>query len=246
MLIAIDGTGGGPWKMSPLDGSLPPEERSYDTSMKDSFIHHLVRNYIGKGDSLYFRGPTMLGSECSLILGACMAKAAIALKQNDTVHLAGYSRGGAIAIALAQEIRRTFSSAMIPVLALFDAVDREMAFKNVRIIPGNVAFAFHARRDPLTNSRTSFGNCGLNAESPCRLETLTFMTTHGGMGGVPLTGRRVFDSIQTITENFPSITLGATTYGGVSRWVGPAMEKQQSQLVHRWMWAKLRKRGIVS
>jgi hypothetical protein len=109
-------------------------------------------------------------------------------------------------------------------MALFDAVDEERMFGDLRTIPGNVDCAFHARRDPIVQSRSYFGNCGTRAEAPCKLEPLTFVTTHRGMGGVPL------GSPPPIQEK-------------IRIKVSPEMEQRQPALVHRRMWANLRKEG---
>jgi len=182
MLIGIDGTGSAYLGMSKLDGSIPPEERQgYDTDMKTSFVRELVREYSGPGRGMYFRGPGLTGDECDEIARQCMIAARVPLQLGSVIHLAGYSRGGAIAIALSQQIRAEFPDARIPVMALFDAVDRETKFADLQTIPGNVEIAFHARRDRIVGSRFYFGNCGTAAEPPCKLVQLTFVTTHGGM-----------------------------------------------------------------
>lgn len=222
MLIGIDGTGSELMSDVNIMVDDPPE---YQRTMKNSFVHQLLRDYKGRG-SMYFRGPTLSGSECPRIAALCMIAARVALQADDVVHLTGYSRGGAIAIAVAKQIGTEFPNARIPVMALFDAVDRERWFGDLQTIPGTVDCVFHALRDPIAKSRSYFGNCGTNAEAPCELKKQTFVTTHGGMGGVPLGNAAPIEEKLRIE-------------------IGPAMEKQQSQLVHSWMWANLRKMGIV-
>jgi hypothetical protein len=231
MLIAIDGTGVGPWELSNPDGSLAAQGvTAYDNDMRNSFIRQLVRDYRGPGRGMYFRGPTLTGSECSMIAGFCMTAARVSQDAKHPIHLAGYSRGGAIAIEVARRIRLEFPEARIPVMALFDAVDREREFADLTIIPGNVDFAFHARRDQIVHSRDYFSNCGTMAEPPCKLESLTFVTTHGGMGGVPTLPGGARPDLERYL---------------VSDYVGEMTEGRQSSMVHDWMWANLRKKGIV-
>ena len=220
MLIGIDGTGP---ELMPIN--IWVKTPDYEKVMKESFVHQLVRDYKGRGH-MYFRGPTVMGTECVGIAAQCMIAARVALKASDVVHLTGYSRGGAIAIAVAQQIHKEFPKARIPVMALFDAVDRERSFGDLQTVPGNVDHVFHALRDPISGSRSYFDNCGVKAEPPCKLEKLTFVTTHGGMGGVPLGS-------------------APPTEEKVMLKIAPGMEKQQSTLVHQWMWANLRKMGIV-
>lgn len=69
-------------------------------------------------------------------------------------------------------------------LLLFDAVDRS-TIGDTDIIPDNVNFAFHARRNELAGSREMFGNCGKIAAPGVKYEEEFFYCTHGGVGGTP-------------------------------------------------------------
>jgi len=220
VLIAIDGTG-------------CADQEEYDKEMKNSFVHQLIRNYMG-GEKYYLRGPTMAGLECKNIRDYSLGWAAKAVTHEDSLDLAGYSRGGAIAIAIAQEVAHKFPNAKIRVMALFDAVDREMWFGDLSTIPANVGYAFHALRDPIVQSRMYFENCGLKADPPCTLKTLTFVTTHAGMGGVPLGKIPLLPPLELVPEKLL-----------MNKYVGPDTERLQSRLVHQWMWANLRKIGVV-
>jgi len=216
--------------------------------------------------------------EADVVLHGSTSRASVPVDCSSyigNIHLAGYSRGGAIAIAVAQQIRAEFPNVRIPVMALFDAVDREWHYGDLQTIPGNVVIAYHARRNRIVGSRFYFGNCGTAAEPPCKLVQLTFVTTHGGMGGVPWNGPPPISAIdeRLMIHGYPSQIL-ATAYEiasgqiyatAVDYWTGrrsaadpvtdallvgsPSFnsqtEKQQSQLVHKWMWANLRKHGIV-
>jgi hypothetical protein len=281
MLIGIDGTGAGPFLSFDLGGWLPPEERpGYYADMKSSFVRELVQEYQGEWGSNYFRGPTLLGEECGAIADACMKFARSPIASGAPIYLTGYSRGGAIAIEVAKRIRAEFPQVRIPVMALFDAVDRELTFGDLQTIPGNVDLVFHARRDRIVGSRVYFGNCGTKAEPPCALVQQTFVTTHGGMGGVPWGPVHSWDK-ELFEHGYVSqlLTVAEETYNGqvfkvaADYWLGPSsisarvvgalvgppssipsfgspafgpnMEKQQSHLVHNWMWANLRKHGVI-
>ena len=100
------------------------------------------------------------------------------------IYLTGYSRGAAAVIDVCNQLK----SADIPVycLMLFDAVDRS-SLSNVDVIPDNVKFAFHARRDPKAQSRESFSNCGTRAAPGVTYKEKYFFCTHGGVGGTPWT-----------------------------------------------------------
>lgn len=225
MLIGIDGTG-------------PANDGEYSRVMKNSFVSQLQKDDKGRA-KMYFRGPgggwvthklpgksvadQIFGTSTEESARNVMIAARVAIRAGDTVHLAGYSRGGAVAIRVAQLMKIEFPDAKIPVIALFDAVDRS-ELKNVTRVPGNVVKAFHALRDPIVSSRSYFGNCGTVSAPPCVLKKLTFVTTHGGMGGVPFP-----DSIE---EAF-TVKISAN------------MEFSQSGMVRRWMWANLRKEGVV-
>jgi hypothetical protein len=160
-----------------------------------------------------------------------MIAARVAIRANDVVHLTGYSRGGAIAIRVAQLMQSEFPGGRIPVMALFDAVDRTPQF-DASLIPGNVEQAFHAVRAAHVGSRDSFSNCGLNAEPPCKLEMLEFSTTHGGMGGVPFVDPEATGIMDWVISDSPSLTIS----GGQLR---------MSDLVYQWMRGSLRKKGIT-
>lgn len=95
MLVVIDGTG-------------ESNQALYKSSMTGSFInklHDSSKLYPKK----YFRGPTNLGMDCSTIVKDALNWISMNLANssvNEELYLAGYSRGGAIAIAIAQEIKK--------------------------------------------------------------------------------------------------------------------------------------------
>jgi len=217
MLIGIDGTG-------------PAEDGVYEKHMKGSFVRTLLSDYAGRG-TMYFRGPTASGLECSDIAERAMIAARVALKANDSLHLAGYSRGGAIAIRVAQLVKREFPGTQINVMALFDAVDRTPQF-DASLIPGNVARAYHAVRAAHVGSRDWFGNCGLSAEPPCHLEILEFATTHGGMGGVPFADPDATGVLDWLKSDTATMNLSNN-------------QLRMSDLVYKWMRGSLRRDGVL-
>jgi hypothetical protein len=188
MLAVIDGTG--EWSND-----------AYNKSMKNSFLNQIISesNIYPKK---YFRGPSVLGLESAPIVVEVLNW----IRQNlnngypPVLYLAGYSRGGAIAIDIANEIKSlvkyrfdVFNSkwrdlnANIKCLALFDAVSR--TYLDTDIIPDNVKYACHAVRNSVTGSRRSFSNTGLQHQIAGNLEPLKYFDcTHAAMGGVPWTG----------------------------------------------------------
>ncbi len=156
------------------------------------------------------------------------------IEQRRTVFLVGHSRGAAIVINAARIMQRRG----IPVEAmfLFDAVARNLDL-DADEIPANVRFCYHAMRDPLGNSRGSFGNCGTTAAGGVTFRHDIFMTTHGGMGGTPWgrTNPNDMTTFGTITEHDP---------GGVTI-LTPEMEAAGMRAVENWMWPHLRRHGLV-
>lgn len=183
MLAAIDGTG--PF----LDGS-------YAAKMKNSFVHQIaLRTQVP--NTIYYRGPDITGSSAT---GNLIPPLMIALdvkravKAGDTtVFLAGYSRGGAMAINVAAILADW--NIQIEAIFLFDAVDRSLELSAPRI-PDNVRWGYHAMRMPSAGSRLSFGNCGTDGSGAREFLLRHFFTTHGGMGGVPWGGDGVAGAIR--------------------------------------------------
>ena len=97
MLVIIDGTG-------------ESNSVQYQETMKKGFLKQLEKEspiYPKK----YFRGPTWSGSECDDIVQSALNwisqnMQGIPRGTKPELYLAGYSRGGTIAIAIAQEIQK--------------------------------------------------------------------------------------------------------------------------------------------
>ena len=97
MLVIIDGTG-------------ESSDAAYAKTMKNGFLKQLEAEST-ISPKVYFRGPTATGSECSAIVKKALNWISVNMQNlsRDTtpsLYLAGYSRGGTIAIAIAQEIQK--------------------------------------------------------------------------------------------------------------------------------------------
>jgi hypothetical protein len=100
----------------------------------------------------------------------------------DQVFLTGYSRGAATMLDVAVLLK----DYGIPVEAmfLFDSVTQSPWLRADRI-PSNVKAFYHAKRSANSGSRTSWGNSTAQPDAGVVPDEKPFMTTHGGMGGVP-------------------------------------------------------------
>ncbi|MBV8813413.1 MAG: hypothetical protein JO271_02900 [Verrucomicrobia bacterium] len=176
MIIAIDGTG-------------PDSPGDYAKEMRGSFCSQIGRT----ANSVYFRGPTLTGSETSAIANAAVAVIAARSKQVlGEVMLAGYSRGGCAAIIAARRLQDR--GITVHSLFLFDAVDMQTSDLHLsQIIPDNVRMVAHVRsarnlpfwiQNPV-KSRFYFYNTGRYLAGSGRYETKSFIGSHGAVGGVP-------------------------------------------------------------
>jgi hypothetical protein len=250
MLIAVDGTG-------------PSEDKVYYAEMANSFVRQICKECPDPAElKSYFRGPSLLGKECLPVAIAAfgiIAKVYEAAKKagNESsfkLFLTGYSRGGATVIFVARILQLMLPEVKIECMALFDAVDRS-SLTDVDVIPGNVNKCYHALRDPKTDSRWYFGNCGLNFEPPSKLEKRVFFSTHAGLGGLPWTGdhptKKVtnpqFDLSKYAKEHpmmmakvgYPSqATVEVPT-------ITEAQDRAGSAEVHAWMWNNMKRHGMV-
>lgn len=97
MLVIIDGTG-------------EASESKYKATMKNSFLRKLYENSPIYPKE-YFRGPSLLGTECTEIVKKALNWISRNMQSmhngvKPELYLAGYSRGGTVAIAIAQEIQK--------------------------------------------------------------------------------------------------------------------------------------------
>jgi pimeloyl-ACP methyl ester carboxylesterase len=177
MIVAIDGTG-------------PDSTGDYAKEMGGSFCSQIGRT----ANAIYFRGPTLTGSETSAIANAAVA-ALVAARNKPSpgeVMLAGYSRGGCAAIIAARRLKDR--GITVHSLFLFDAVDMQTSDMHLsQTIPDNVRMVAHVRsarnvpfwiRNPV-KSRFYFYNTGRYLAGSGSYETKSFIGSHGAVGGVP-------------------------------------------------------------
>jgi len=147
MIVAIDGTG-------------PDSAADYAKEMGGSFCSQIGR----AANAIYFRGPTLAGSETSAIanLAVDAVMAARDKASMGEVMLAGYSRGGCAAIIAARRLK-----------------DRRVGVhsRSAR----NLRFWF---RNPV-KSRFYFYNTGRYLAGSGSYDTKSFVGSHGAVGGVP-------------------------------------------------------------
>lgn len=238
-----------------IDGTGPGNNTQYRTEFASSFVNRISSSWHTPA-KFYSRGPTASGHETLGLAQKIHAKVVEARLQagNKDVRLflSGYSRGGLAAILVCQRLQRQ----KIPVdgLFLFDAVDMALGVQG-DIIPDNVKVCFHARRNPQSRSRSSWGNCGTRAQNPHGYHERMFLCTHGGVGGVPWTEA---DSTGYINEALTSATHPLVRAAGLGSpaLLGPvllndahqassrttitlAQDRKGSSEVERWMFAAL-------
>lgn len=220
-----------------VDGSSSGDPEVYRQVMSGSFIQQLVSE-CPEQHKRYFRGPDELSLTRQVTHIAAEVEgyiqARVGQHRDTRLLLAGYSRGGATCIAVAQRLRRNpwATGLVVECLALFDAVDRDAA-TSTAVIPGNVLHAYHAMRDPSVQSRWYFGNCGTRIESPGVLESQSFRATHSGMGALPWEG------------DHPSARYNGPGYSGNMPLITEEQDRTGSEQVHRWMWNHIRRHGVV-
>ncbi len=175
MLAAIDGTCSREW-LKP-DGS-------------NSHVFKFYRDDVESWEAKrYFHGPLLNGGDVYLIAEAVMGFLRARLKRaGGAIDLVGHSRGGHIAILVAQRIQAE-KLGTVRFLGLYDAVDRAVVGRIGKTwsIPDTVAFCAHARRSRLTLNRLWFGNTGTSGTSGRYVEEF-FYATHGAIGGDPYSG----------------------------------------------------------
>jgi hypothetical protein len=225
-----------------VDGTGPNSTSEYEKEMANSFVHRI---YLDSPITLkrYHRGPNFAGygaispeevrKEVKELLGQAKGQKA------GPVFMTGYSRGAANVITAAKLLKK--DGIEVEALFLFDSVTRDSPPWTLDAdVISNVKKCYHAVRDPRAESRTTFGNSGMKREGSQELDDLRyFMTTHGGMGGVPWGPEAVGDN-GLIYENGDSWIgkLGKTN-------VTPAQDVKGSKQVHDWMWKYLRENGVL-
>jgi len=197
------------YRMAVIDGTGPGDDNEYRSSMSHSFCRQLGDSLESNKIGVYSRGPSWHGRETKQYAQEAfqyLAKIHAAQPQLRLM-LAGYSRGGSAAIRAAELLEK--KNIAVDSLFLFDSVARYVG-EGGEIIPGNVLFSRHARRDlkaalvlkyegtisdlelkgfSLINGsnpmRPSFGNSGLKwlGEGDHQFAE-PFPGSHGALGGV--------------------------------------------------------------
>jgi len=211
-----------------IDGTGPYGTGEYQAEMHTSFVRYIVQKSPIKSKR-YERGPGMDGLDMAVIAakGYDYVHLHLVAQPKVPIFLAGYSRGGAGVIAIAQRLARdnVTVNAMVP----FDAVDRALGIDTLDI-PNNVERVVHARRDPYAFSRNSFSNCGTKWHAPTKYELKYFRGTHGAVGGVPWPtpkGGKSTDMIKERGEATPTLinyTQDAYAAKEVWAWVKPRLD----------------------
>lgn len=171
-----------------VDGSGPSGDAEYRHTFANSYVRQIALHST-QAVSKWYRGPDMFGEHqiapadlVQVVLAHFDARTDDASGTPEPVFLAGYSRGAATVVDVAARLAR--EGVEVEAMFLFDAVDRSGHLGNTAIV-GNTRHVFHARRNPDAESRLSFDNCATEVASPGEYLQGYFMTTHGGMGGVP-------------------------------------------------------------
>lgn len=244
MLIAIDGT------------SIYWDDAKYRQQMQGSFIHQLDATTCERNHR-WFRGPTISGIQDRWIANEALNLIRDwRLRLGDRrVVLAGYSRGGAVAIYVARQLEReTWARGLkVACLALFDAVDRDPLI-DAREIPGNVEYAYHAMRDPAVGSRWYFSNCGQTICQPGKLEPRKFFGTHAALGGLPFSGDHPSyeaphsrtELPYTVVASAPMAAPGMSDEAPRLVPITRAQDQAAAAQVRDWMWGHLRRHGVVA
>ncbi|CAN5282375.1 hypothetical protein BH10ACI1_BH10ACI1_21330 [soil metagenome] len=217
ILVGIDGTGG---------GAIPGSARNarYDIDFANSFVSKLCKF---KPNAQYNRGPVTLGGGLDLAIANGLRfidERRAALGNDEPILLTGYSRGALGVMVIAQRLQRRQINVRASIL--FDCVDRHGDY-DAEVVPNNVEHFFHVIRNPLANSRHSFGNDAMKYRPPTQYEgPYMFMCTHGGMGGTPWQRPANVPATTLIDEGASEAFFNETT----------AISYQQDEDVSKQVW----------
>lgn len=165
-----------------IDGTGVFDDAQYRREMRHSFVSYISQNSPFR-HVRYWRGPAVEGSDCPFLVSEAYTWVdMLRTEDREGVLLAGYSRGAACVVAIAQRLQS--DDVRVNAMMLFDCVDRAVGIDTARI-PNNVDEVLHVRRSPLARSRESFSNSGTVSSAPTVYNEHFFMGTHGAMGGVP-------------------------------------------------------------
>jgi hypothetical protein len=170
---------------------------------------------IPSADKFYHRGPdaNATGSEAMQIAEGAWRWLTNGLARDPKakVILIGHSRGGRLVTELAVRLSRCAPGSFVTkigeaqpeekepqwsggmrltyqkvhFLGLYDAVDVGLGLGDNTVVPQNVVWLYHARRDPLIGSHSAWGNSATLTEKsdPEHYHDRTFLGTHGALGG---------------------------------------------------------------
>lgn len=127
-----------------IDGTGPSNDYEYEKSMAGGFCKQLQ---IKTGTPHYLRGPTALGITTLDIAKTMLRRINdVQCSKPESIYLAGYSRGGAAIIYIAQQLKSQGQE--VSAMFLYDAVDRALFnFNDLQTIPSTVKRCYHAMRD---------------------------------------------------------------------------------------------------
>ena len=253
-----------------IDGTGDFSDRSYSTEFENSFVHR-VQNFWYFAERNYQRGPSLEGATTHA-KGQRLAQVISEYVRGKTeyeIYLTGYSRGGAAVIHTANLLQ--VKGISVKAMFLFDAVDRTMGGADTSSIGSNVAYCYHARRDPAAHSRSYFGNTGTKLGGTDSVGLCTdigdqlkngktvylersFLGTHGAIGGVPQTeaGKDGFiHELRDVEPNDPSYKLlmtmgiaGAASLiiaGAISSYGRTTITPKQNQIAANEVWKWMQK-----
>lgn len=261
-----------------VDGSGPDTHAAYRVEFANSYLAQIVRHNT-QAFAHRLEGPNMTGGRQGDPAGLARIireryVEGEADRADTTVFLAGYSRGAATVVHVAALLEH--EGITVDAMFLFDAVDRSASIGdslpagNVDVVSRNVLRTYHARRDPRAESRLSFENTATSAVVPGTYQQGFFMTTHGGMGGVPFGFTGLESGRWSVAEEYmnPATSearrawirshdeiweagaepLGALVTGDLSDGITTLTmveEEAGSAACIRWMWPHLLRHGVV-
>jgi len=205
-----------------VDGTGESNDFQYQENNRISLISQLVRATGG----MYFRGPSIAGSAThGISMNVVHWILSHRARFKGPLFMAGHSRGGAICILAARQLK--LRGVTVECMLLLDAVDRAPT-GSAGIIPSNVKYAYHAMRNDEIGSRPLFGHCGTAIERPGKLVKLAFNGTHAAIGGTPWSG---VESEHHKDHVKPP-------------WMNKERDYQASNEVKMWAWMMLKRQGL--
>jgi hypothetical protein len=233
-----------------VDGTGPYSDKDYETDFAKSFVKQLSQSPKFRVKE-YIRGPGTDGVMTGTLATKAATSAEFCVKvapdsMTPRVFLGGYSRGGAAVLEACHILKA--KGIKVHGLLLFDAVDRSTSISNTHV-PENVTVSRHAFRDPKSESRNFFGNCGTTNSLGVNATRAKFFTTHGGMGGTPwgakqvvggkinemVSGRTTGQKVISLLTNAPGFVAHTVAEYGFQTNVTPEEEAKGSAAVWTWM-----------